>query len=160
MQPRIYPRSETHEISALFYTPLPLAVPWGVYARQSTPAQLVKHATSTEMQTDDLIVWLVQRGVQEQHLRLFDADLGVSGTLPIDKRLGLQDLVTRIKADEIKAVLVYQVSCLFGDLTGIQYNTFAEDCRQHSCILATADGTIFNFQNNMHRKMFRLLTIP
>lgn len=158
MKPRVYPRSETDDINALFYTPLPIQVLWGVYARQSTPAQLVKHATSTEMQTDDLIAWLVARGVQEQHIHLFDADLGVSGTLPIDKRLGLQDLVTRIKADEIKAVLVYQVSRLFRDLTGIQYNTFAEDCRQHNCILATADGTIFNFQNDMHRKMFRFLS--
>jgi len=77
------------------------------------------------MQTDDLVTWLIDRGIQDGQWQLFDADLGVSGTLRIDQRTGLQELVERIKADEIKAVLVYQISRLFRDDTGVQYNVFA-----------------------------------
>jgi len=130
---------------------------WGIYARQSTPAQLIKHAESTEMQTDDLIRWLVDRGIQDGQWQLFDADLGVSGTLRIDQRTGLQELVERIQVDEIKAVLVYQISRLFRDDTGIQYNVFADICKKHNCMLVTSDGMIFNFQNRTHMQMFRFL---
>src|SRR5216683_3521124 len=141
----------------IWNTQLPLASIWGIYARQSTPAQLIKHTQSTEMQTDDLIAWLIEKSVHEDKIFLFDADLGVSGTLRIDQRTGLQELVERIQADEIKAVLVYQISRLFRDDTGVEYNTFAKICREHHCILMTADGMIFNFNNRMHLKMFRFL---
>ena len=136
---------------------LPVNVPWGVYARLSTPGQLIRSTQSTEMQTDDLIQWLIDRQVKRELISLFDADLGVSGTLRIDQRTGLQELVERIQADEIKAVLVYQVSRLFRDETGVQYNTFADICKKHNCVLVTADGMVFNFNNPMHMKMFRFL---
>jgi DNA invertase Pin-like site-specific DNA recombinase len=135
----------------------PIDVMWGIYARQSTPAQVLKNFESTEMQTDDLIQYLVERGVKDEKWQLFDADLGLSGTLPIDKRTGLQELVEGIKAGIIKAVLVYQISRLFRDDTGVEYNTFAKICREHDCILVTADGMVFNFNNRMHVKMFRFL---
>lgn len=157
MKPRVYQTPELEDIQALWHTALPIDVPWGIYARQSTPAQLVKHVQSTEMQTDDLRAWLVTRNVSEQNIRLFDADLGVSGTLRIDQRTGLQDLVSLIEADRIKAVLVYQISRLFRDQTAIQYNVFADICKTHNCLLATADGTLFNFHNPMHMKLFRYL---
>jgi hypothetical protein len=137
---------------------LPIHAKWGIYARQSTPGQLIKHTESTEMQTDDLIKWLIDRGVQVGYYQLFDADLGLSGTLRIDVRPALRELLRLINADEIKAVLVYQISRLFRDLTGIQYNTFADDCKNHNCILVTAyDGMIFNFNNPIHMKMYRFL---
>ncbi len=98
-----------------------------------------------------------ERGVRDGHWRLFDADLGKSGTLRIDQRTGLQELVALIQADSIKAVLVYRVSRLFRDETGVQYNTFANICKEHNCILVTADGMFFNFNNPMHLKMFRYL---
>ena len=135
----------------------PVDALWGIYARQSTPGQLINHIESTEMQTDDLILWLQHRNVRDNYV-LFDADLGMSGTLRIDQRPALQELIRRINADEIKAVLVYQISRLFRDLTGIQYNTFADDCKKHHCILVTAfDGMVYNFNNPIHMKMFRFL---
>lgn len=140
---------------AIWNVQLPLDVNWGIYARQSTPAQVIKNIQSTEMQTDALIDWLRIRGVSQ--VTLFDADLGVSGTKRIDERTGLQDLVDKIKRDIIKAVLVYQISRLFRDESGVQYNVFADICRKHNCILVTADGMIFNFKNPMHLKMFRFL---
>ena len=150
-------RQRTQDQLDIWYTPLPLDVMWGIYARQSTQAQLIKNAESTEMQTDDLIQWLIVKGVQDGHWQLFDADLGVSGTLRIDQRTGLQELVELIKADVIKAVLVYQISRLFRDDTGIQYNVFADICKQHNCLLVTADGMVFNFNNRTHMQMFRFL---
>jgi DNA invertase Pin-like site-specific DNA recombinase len=141
----------------MWYSSLPVDVMWGIYARQSTQAQVLKNFESTEMQTDDLIAYLLERGVKDGSWQLFDADLGLSGTLPIDKRTGLQELVERIKVGKIKAVLVYQISRLFRDDTGVEYNTFAKICREHDCILVTADGMVFNFNNRMHLKMFRFL---
>src|ERR1051326_9408453 len=99
----------------LWNTRLPIEATWGIYARQSTPAQLVKNQESTEMQTDDLIQWLISRGVREGKIFLFDADLGMSGRLRIDQRTGLQELVEQIEKDLVKAVLVYQISRLFRD---------------------------------------------
>lgn len=136
---------------------LPLHAIWGIYARQSTPTQLVKNTQSTEMQTDDLIKWIEERNLFARKICLFDADLGVSGTLRIDQRTGIQELVARIEAGEIKVVLVYQISRLFRDETRVQYNVFATKCKEHNCLLVTADGIVFNFNNPMHLKMFRYL---
>src|SRR5438067_201859 len=154
---RTFKPKQQPEQQDTWYSPLPLAAMWGIYARQSTPAQIVKNEQSTEMQTDDLIAWLIAKGVQDGHWKLFDADLGVSGTLRIDQRTGLQELVELIKADLIKAVLVYQISRLFRDDTGVQYNVFANICKEHNCLLITSDGMVFNFNNRMHLKMFRFL---
>ncbi len=156
MATRFLPKPQVDVIDPWNFT-LPLKVLWAIYARQSTPGQLLKYTESTEMQTDDLIKWLQDRGVRDNY-HLFDADLGLSGTLRIDERPALRELIRRINADEIKAVLVYQISRLFRDLTGIQHNTFADDCKQHNCILVTAyDGMIYNFNNPIHLKMFRFL---
>lgn len=154
---RTFQKKAETEQNDMWYSPLPLDVMWGIYARQSTQAQLINNTESTEMQTDDLIKWLVDRGLQGGQWQLFDADLGVSGTLRIDQRTGLQELVERIKAGEIKAVLVYQISRLFRDDTGVEYNVFADICKKHTCVLVTSDGMVFNFSNRMHLKMFRFL---
>ena len=151
------PTTKSSTQDDMWFSSLPVDVMWGIYARQSTPAQVLKNFESTEMQTDDLIAYLVERGVKDGSWQLFDADLGLSGTLPIDKRTGLQELVEWIKTGKIKAVLVYQISRLFRDDTGVEYNTFAKICREHDCILVTADGMVFNFNNRMHLKMFRFL---
>ncbi len=89
---RFQPRQQPEQ-NDLWYTQIPLDVIWGIYARQSTPAQVLQYTESTEMQTDDLITWLIDRGIQDGQWQLFDADLGVSGTLRIDQRTGLQELV-------------------------------------------------------------------
>jgi hypothetical protein len=156
MSQRFQPKPQTDLVDP-WNISFPVDVLWGIYARQSTPGQLIKHTESTEMQTDDLIAWLQARNVKDNYI-LFDADLGLSGQLRIDQRPDLQELIRRINADEIKAVLVYQISRLFRDLTGIQYNTFADDCKKHNCVLVTAfDGMIFNFNNPVHLKMYRFL---
>jgi DNA invertase Pin-like site-specific DNA recombinase len=139
----------------LWNTVFPLNVQWAIYARQSTYAQIGNE--STEMQTEDLKQWLIQRGVKEGYIHLYDADLGKSGTLRIDQRIDLNRLLSNIKAGKIKAVLVYRVSRLFRDLSGVQYNMFADECAKQNCILVTADGMLFNFNNPQHLQMFRYL---
>jgi hypothetical protein len=157
MATRFLPKPQIAVLDPWNFT-LPIDVLWAIYARQSTPGQLLKYTESTEMQTDDLIKWLQVRGVQDNY-HLFDADLGLSGTLRIDQRPAIREMIQLINADEVKAVLVYQISRLFRDLTGIQYNTFADDCKQHNCILVTAyDGMVYNFNNPIHLKMFRFLS--
>jgi DNA invertase Pin-like site-specific DNA recombinase len=91
--------------------------------------QVKKNIQSKEMQTDDLIKWLLERGVREGSIKLFDTDLGVSGTKGINERTGMQELVDYIKRGKIRAVLVYNISRLFRDETGVQYNTFAQICK-------------------------------
>jgi DNA invertase Pin-like site-specific DNA recombinase len=157
MPQRTFQPKQPTDLSTEWYTPLPIESRWGIYARQSTPAQVTQNIQSTEMQTEDLQAWLIAKGVAEEHISLFDADLGLSGTLRIDQRTGLQELLERIEADQIKAVLVYQISRLFRDETGVQYNVFAQICKEHHCLLVTSDGMIFNFNLPMHLKMFRYL---
>jgi len=47
-----------------------------VYARQSTQAQVLNHATSTEMQTADLIEIGIRYGWSREQCLLIDDDLG------------------------------------------------------------------------------------
>ncbi len=136
----------------------PTDATWAIYARQSTPAQVLKHIESNEMQTEDLRQWLVKRNVPEAHTALYDADLGVSGAKRIDERIDLQRLVRDILAEKIKAVLVYQISRLFRDLSAVQYNMFADYCKQHNVLLVTAqNGMILNFNNYAHLQLYRML---
>src|SRR5260370_37570094 len=86
----------------IWYTQFPVDAVWGIYARQSSPAQVKNNTQSTEMQTDELIQWLLDRKVSQERIFLFDADLGKSGTKRIDERSALEELVERIIADEIK----------------------------------------------------------
>jgi len=107
MTTRFLPKPQIAVLDPWNFT-LPIDVLWAIYARQSTPGQLIKYTESTEMQTDDLIKWLQVRGVRDNY-HLFDADLGLSGTLRIDERPDLQEMIRRINADEVKAILVYQI---------------------------------------------------
>lgn len=109
--PSFKPREKEPEEN-IWSTQMPIYVNWGIYARQSTPAQVKNNSQSTEMQTDDLIEWLLKKEVDSNRIMLFDADLGISGTKRIDERTGLQELVACIKLGRIKAVLVYQISRL------------------------------------------------
>ena len=82
MTTRFLPKTQA-DIVDIWNVTLPIQVLWAIYARQSTPGQVIKYTESTEMQTDDLIKWLQVRGVEDNY-HLFDADLGLSGTLRID----------------------------------------------------------------------------
>jgi DNA invertase Pin-like site-specific DNA recombinase len=79
-----------------------------VYPRQSTQAQVLNHAMSTEMQTDDLIEIGVRYGWGRERCLVIDDDLGVSGTLGIDERIGLTKVMEQIDQHQSRAVLICQ----------------------------------------------------
>lgn len=68
----------------------------GIYARQSTLAQVKNYRQSTEMQTDDLIAFAKQLGWDDNNIVLFTQDLAKSGKLRIDQREGLRRLIDHI----------------------------------------------------------------
>jgi DNA invertase Pin-like site-specific DNA recombinase len=126
----------------------------GIYARQSTLAQVKNYRQSLEMQTDDLIAYAKRLGWDEERIILFTQDLAKSGTLRIDQREGLRSLIERIEAGEIKTVLVFLEDRLFRDETGIQYNVFIDVCKRHGVFVVTPHMT-YDFTNPFHTKQFR-----
>ncbi|BCL79526.1 recombinase family protein [Ktedonobacteria bacterium brp13] len=126
----------------------------GIYARQSTLAQVKNYRQSTEMQTDDLVDLAKHFGWNEDHIILFTQDLAKSGKLRIDQRSGLRSLIERIEQGEIKTVLVFLEDRLFRDETGIQYNIFIDVCKRHGVLVITPHMT-YDFTNPFHVKQFR-----
>lgn len=125
-----------------------------VYARQSTQAQVLNHATSTEMQTADLIEIGIRYGWSREQCLLIDDDLGVSGTLGIDERLGLTKVMERIDQQQSRAVLVVNEDRLFRDESMIQVNVFIKFMREHNAYVLTP-SMVYNFAERFHVKMFR-----
>jgi hypothetical protein len=125
-----------------------------VYPRQSTQAQLLHHATSTEMQTADLVEIGVRYGWSPEKCIIIDDDLGVSGTLDIDERVGLTKVMEQIDQLKSRAVLVVNEDRLFRDETMIQVNVFIKFIRDHNAYVLTP-YMVYNFQERFHVKMFR-----
>jgi len=161
---RFEPRPQ-QEQTDLWNPHLSFAHKVGIYARQSTQAQVLKNVQSAEMQTIDLLDLAKQLGWKDEQIILYienkrqDGTIkNASGTLRIDQREGLMALYERIEHDEVKAVIVAQVDRLFRDETQIQVNTFIDVCKRHECLVITlAPDTIFDFRNPMYTKMFRFL---
>ena len=140
---------------------LPIDQVIAIYARQSTKNQVQRFVQSGEMQTDDLMTYARRLGWDEDHIILFQENIGkdgqikhASGKLRIDQREGLQALVEQIEADLIKAVMVFLEDRLFRDETQIQVNVFIDICKQHHCVVITPHMT-YDFANPFHVKQFR-----
>ncbi len=137
---------------------LPIDKPWVAYARQSTTRQVEENTESTEAQTRGLMKRAHDRGYDDALGTLYQEGngiRGVSGRLRIDQRGDLSTVVARIKADEVKTVFITDESRLFRDPTGIQYNTFADICKEHDC-LVISDHHIYDFaRNEWDIKMWR-----
>jgi DNA invertase Pin-like site-specific DNA recombinase len=133
---------------------LPTTLNLIVYPRQSTQAQVLHHATSTEMQTNDLIEIGIRYGWTREKCIVIDDDLGVSGTLGIDERIGLTKVMEQIDLLQTRAVLVVNEDRLFRDETMIQVNVFIKFMREHNAYVLTP-YMVYNFQERFHVKMFR-----
>src|SRR5258708_6417474 len=133
---------------------LPTTLNLIIYPRQSTQAQVLHHATSTEMQTDDLIEIGIRYGWTREKCIVIDDDLGVSGTLGIDERIGLTKVMEQIDLLQTRAVLVVNEDRLFRDETMIQVNVFIKFMRDHNAYVLTP-YMVYNFQERFHVKMFR-----
>lgn len=135
-------------------SPLNTEAGLGIYARQSTFAQVKNYRQSTEMQTEDLVTMAKHLGWSETHIIVFTQDLAKSGKLRIDQREGLRTLIEHIEAGDIKTVLVFLEDRLFRDETGIQYNVFIDVCKRHEVMVVTPHMT-YDFNNPFHVKQFR-----
>ena len=140
---------------------IPQGAKVGIYARQSTLNQVKNNTVSAEMQTDELFVLATRMGVKEEDIILYienqrkDGTVkNASGRLRIDQREGLQALVQRIEAGEIKAVITFLEDRLFRDETQIQVNTFILICQEHTVLVITPFMT-YDFRNPYHVKQFR-----
>ncbi|QBD78112.1 recombinase family protein [Ktedonosporobacter rubrisoli] len=140
---------------------LPVTFALGVYARQSTKNQVIKHVQSGEMQTTELTAMGKQYGWAEDQIILFVENRGkdgkiknASGRLRIDQREGLRTLTEYIEKDIIKAVLVQLEDRLFRDESMIQVNTFIDICKNHDCIVITPHK-VYDFENPYDVKQFR-----
>jgi len=137
-----------------------------VYARQSTKEQLIKNLESAEYQTQEMMQLAHALGGDDDSIILYienkhkDGTIHrASGRLRIDQREGLQSLVERIIADEVKAVVVFMLDRLFRDEEAIQYNTFISICKQHGCVVICPEYgrgfKVYNFNNRDDVSMFR-----
>jgi len=126
-----------------------------VYVRSAAPIQITRQTTS--MQTSDLIAFARQLGWTDEHIIVFDQDIGTSGSLPLDQKSGLQALVKAITQGSIQAVLVANENRLFRNAAGVEVHTFIRLCQEHNVKVITPEIT-YDFSNPMFARSFRFLT--
>ncbi len=126
-----------------------------VYVRSAAPTQITRQAPC--MQTRDLIALARQLGWTDEHIIVFDQDIGTSGSLPLDQKPGLQALVKAITQDQLQAVLVANETRLFRNATGVEVHTFIRLCQEHNVKVITPEIT-YDFSHPMFARRFRFLT--
>ncbi len=133
---------------------LPIDEPLGIYARQSTKRQLTANVQSNEIQREDLIKMACERGWNESLIVLYDQDFAKSGTIGIDGRKGMSQMLADIKALKIRAVFVYMEDRLFRDEYQINVDTFIKICSEAGCLILTP-MMVYDLNNKWHRRQFR-----
>jgi DNA invertase Pin-like site-specific DNA recombinase len=146
MGKRTYKPLETKEPEIISYgpKPLPTSQPCAIYARQSTVKQVLDNPESAKLQTEEQLDKARTLGWKDETIFLYVENeqnagtiKGVSGTLRIDQREGLNALMERVYKDEIKTIFAYNESRLFRDEWQIQVDTFIKACYDHDVRLVT-----------------------
>ncbi len=125
-----------------------------IYARQSRAEQVEDNPESFQMQTQGLLKIALDLCWKPELIHTFieneQANGGwkhASGAKRMDERPKLQEIVSLIEQDIVKAVLVFLVDRLFRDEDRTEAGVFARICREHQCIVLTSEGDIFDFTN-------------
>ncbi len=133
-----------------------------IYARRSDPTAKTKEtdrSQSREMQTEDLLVWAITAGWDNELLEPYFADLGLSGTLRPDERPDMLRLFDDLDSGKLDhgTVICYQESRLFRDETQIYYNQFIQKCKEHDVLVVSVSPytMIYDFQDEFLTEMFR-----
>lgn len=133
-----------------------------VYARRSDERARKKEtdkSQSREMQTEDLLVWAINAGWDNDLLEPYFADLGLSGTLRPDERPDMLRLFDDLDSGKLDhgTVICYQESRLFRDETQIYYNQFIHKCKEHDVLVVAVSPytMIYDFQDEFLTEMFR-----
>lgn len=146
-----------------------------VYKRQSTTEQVKNSLYSLLMQDalEDLAIedgysWILtqeeRRAVREAEgypgwyqngqVVVEERDLGISGTLGQEERLGLAHIVRLIESDRTEAIYVVHISRLFRDQTLIDAFSFGELCKTHDVKIITPMMRL-NLGVPMHMEYYR-----
>ena len=128
--------------------------------RQSTAKQTRENLESADLQLSGAQKYAISQGLDADKIMIaFEGDgkRGVSGTLRIDQREKLQEVMAGIYADKIKRVWAYSVSRLFRDKYGVQVGTFIEACAKHHVKVVIETAQTFDFSDSMHILIFQSL---
>src|SRR5262249_25036570 len=107
--------------------------PVGLYPRQSTAKQVKHNRQSFEKQTLDAVEDLIKRGWSRELIRVYDQDMARSGTLGIEHREALNQMIADIRAGEIRTIRAAEVDRLFRDEDRIDSNVFIKICKEADC---------------------------
>src|SRR6266852_2604485 len=130
------------------------------YLRQSSDFQVLNNTESADMQLTGALRYAVSRGLNADKIVIAHeggGKRGVSGSLRIDQREKLQEIVAGIKDGTIKVVWAYSVSRLFRDPYGVQVGVFIELCAEHGVKVVIENAKTFDFTNSFDVIMFQFL---
>jgi hypothetical protein len=118
-----------------------------IYARKATLEKTVNEV--------DLFIVVRHLGWNDEQIMSFQ-DNGQPGSAPIERREGLQALLTAIEQGTIKSVFIINERCLFTSVEASELDTFIQCCVAHDVCVVTPD-TLYNFCNPAHVKLFRFM---
>ena len=130
------------------------------YLRQSIDFQVLHNTESADLQRTGALRYAVSQGLNADKIVIAhegDGKRGVSGSLRIDQREKLQEIVAGIKDGTIKVVWAYSVSRLFRDPYGVQVGVFIELCAEHGVKVVIENAKTFDFTNSFDVIMFQFL---
>ena len=130
------------------------------YLRQSSDFQVLNNTESADMQLTGALRYAVSQGLNADKIVIAHeggGKRGVSGTLRIDQREKLQELVLGIKDGTIKVIWAYSVSRLFRDKYGVQVAVFIELCAEQGVKVIIENAKTFDFSNSFDVMMFQFL---
>jgi Resolvase, N terminal domain len=126
-----------------------------IYARQSLEKQRVEHKESARQQFEGLLKRAHELDWPDEKIhvlienQLMNNVASVSGSLRIDDRPGLRNIVSLIKSGKVGAVLVRSEDRLFRDPTQVQSSMFADLCKQHHVLILTLKKR-YDFNHPVH----------
>ena len=122
-----------------------------IQARQSTKRQAENNKESYEAQTKAHYRKALRLGWVDADIMMFIENkrkdgkvIDASGTLRMDQRPTLQELIHYVERDEVKAIMTRGVDRLFRHIDMIEPAIFAKICKQHDCIIIT-DTHVYDF---------------
>ena len=132
-------------------THYPTAHKLAIQARQSTKRQAENNKESYEAQTKAHYRKALRLGWVDADIMMFIENkrkdgkvIDASGTLRMDQRPTLQELIHYVERDEVKAIMTRGVDRLFRHIDMIEPAIFAKICKQHDCIIIT-DTHVYDF---------------
>lgn len=135
---------------------LPLNTVVTILPRQSTKAQRARHASSVEVNPEELRREAERWGFAPDHIRLVEDDMGIGAySTVIDDRPGLRRWLREwLPSGESRVLLVSMEDRLFRDKWEEQHNIFIREVAQHGGWVICG-RRVYNFRHESDREEFR-----